>query len=519
MNALPGFQPLVPQIDPLPLRKVESHPLDTIHEDESSTKGNLNILEDILLRQSGLNRENLALWTSGLRLVYGDQKTFQRLWSIKRAGAEQDLPGYGQMKWLLPVPSLFHTKMCYLKIIHKAHWSGYQPAYTDTNEMPSTSTETGEVDKSTKSSKKRKQREYQESLSFLKMARDLWHRKRISHEKNNEFYALQDFIIHNFDSRVTAAFWKLICSEQNKSFTKLDDKELKDLVNARIKRMTAHSLGSFVKSIRKELLCPSAADESDPEYRNHKQLLQTIEPYLILKYGIKHGDLGYVRMALMRMAFYFNGSSSHKYGNLMLWWAHHTASGAAHPDLQRAILANSLINTTGRRNGFKEIDIYNEHLNGHLKETWNARKNSTFDFKYVIQYASLNAPYIQEIRHNIHKFFDIISNGKHSVKPVDEDLHMLAHSLRRCSFQQKDSMSSSREFIRPAVDMFQKGTTKLRDKIRSYNATLPCDDPNDDDDEGQYDDTANPNALAIEDEGHDIIVQPNGPIDEVLVDP
>ena len=535
-----------PVIDRLEPTRTISHPIDTVHESEDRIKGNLAILENILLGQCGLNRQkNRAVWEEGLRLIYGDQKTWARLWSIKKRGAEQEAPGYGQMKWLLPVPSLFHTRMCWLKVLHRTFWTGVQvPDPTVQNTEQSSSTKgRGRPSKGQTAPKT-----YNESPAYLKSAKDLWGRKRISHEKNNEFYALEEFIIHNFDSRITAAFWRCLFSKDPedrsdgserpnystagqpntegavdttpdgsntptngipKSWT---DKELDDEVAKRLENLKAKEFEQIVERIRRDVICRQPAKEEDPEYRNHMQFIQSVEPYLIMKHGIKYGDIGYISTALARMCFYFNGSSSHNYAQLMLWWAHHTASDAADEELQKAILANSLINTTGRKDGWKEIDIYNEHLNGEIKETWNARNNSSFNFGYALQYASLHAPTFQEIRQNLLRFYGITKSGRHVSKPAENDIRLYAHYIRKESFQQIKETgddTTSRQGIRPATDLFQEGSGKaMVEKIAKYNQALP----------DEIDVEGVVQALIDEDEGDTIGVQLDGPVvDEELL--
>jgi len=111
----------MPAIEKLPLRKTVSHSLRPIEVNESTTAGNLSILENIFQRQYRLERSSDTRGRN-IRLLYGDQKTWARLWSIKNAAAEYTTPGYGQMRWMLPIPALFHLKMNHLKIIHATHY-------------------------------------------------------------------------------------------------------------------------------------------------------------------------------------------------------------------------------------------------------------------------------------------------------------------------------------------------------------------------------------------------------------
>ena len=173
----------MPYIDRLQARKTNIHSLSPIDEDESSTRGNLNILQNVLLGQFGLSKgmECLPLWRNGLRLLYGDQKTWANLWGIRRAGCDQQTVGYGQMSWLLPIPALFHLRMNYLKIIHNTHW--------EANARPSAPAEDEEEDTQEPQRKRRKTKKdekesFMDSRSYLKDARDFWQRKDVGHQES-----------------------------------------------------------------------------------------------------------------------------------------------------------------------------------------------------------------------------------------------------------------------------------------------------------------------------------------------
>src|SRR5437763_13586125 len=80
----------------------------------------------------------------------------------------------------------------------------------------------------------------------------------------------------------------------------------------------------------------------DLELRNHVLFLQHTQTYLLLKYSIKHADLGLLRRAIDRCCLYFHGSGQSRYAYEMLYLQRLTSTSAATPELQRAILANGL---------------------------------------------------------------------------------------------------------------------------------------------------------------------------------
>ena len=77
----------MPEIDILQPRKTVHRPLGPIPHDESSNVGNLAILENIFKGQYCLPDH---AFKNKLRLVYSDQKTIQRLRTIKRRRQESE---------------------------------------------------------------------------------------------------------------------------------------------------------------------------------------------------------------------------------------------------------------------------------------------------------------------------------------------------------------------------------------------------------------------------------------------
>ena len=115
-----GHRPSMPSIDILPCRKTDHRPLGSIPHDESSNAGTLAVLENICRGQYRLQED---AFTNALLLIYGDQKTVQRIRTCKRRrrGAAR---AYDSLKWALPIPAFFHLKMNLLYMISNCHFGG-----------------------------------------------------------------------------------------------------------------------------------------------------------------------------------------------------------------------------------------------------------------------------------------------------------------------------------------------------------------------------------------------------------
>jgi hypothetical protein len=68
-----NLRPSMPQLDILPCTKTEHVTMGAIVEDEATETGNYQVLENIFLKQLGLDQQ--SAFQERLYLVYGDQKT------------------------------------------------------------------------------------------------------------------------------------------------------------------------------------------------------------------------------------------------------------------------------------------------------------------------------------------------------------------------------------------------------------------------------------------------------------
>ena len=157
--------PSIPVVDILPTQKTVHRSLGPIPHDESSNKGNIDVLTNIFQAQYKLPDD---VFHDRLFLVYGDQKTTQRIRTIKarRARSHQ---AFDSLRWVLPIPALFHIKMNYLYMISRTHFGIANDG----------------------------------SGASLHYAMNVWHRKGVSRHKA-DFYALEQLIIHSFQARICA---------------------------------------------------------------------------------------------------------------------------------------------------------------------------------------------------------------------------------------------------------------------------------------------------------------------------
>ncbi|KAJ3454502.1 hypothetical protein MRS44_013102 [Fusarium solani] len=392
-------------------RQKTSHAsLGPIPHDESTNVGNLNVLANIFEEQYKLPED---VFQERLFLIYGDQKTTQRIRTVKsrRSRSARAVDG---LRWALPVPALFHLRMNYLYMLSRVHFGA-----------------AGDGSKAT-----------------LYYAANLWIRKGIQ-KKKADFYSLEQLVIHSFQARICAIMWSTLAA--------LDLGRTESDIRNILRSYDTVQINELVDKIVESYIF-DARYTKNLEVRNHILFLQQSQNYLTMKHAIKHADLGLLLRSIRRSAVYFHGSGQHKYAYEMLYFLRLTTTEAASPELQRAIMANSLVNTVGADDSWYETDRLVEFHNGTLKTIFKDRRGSAITVKYLIENCALNTEFFRSLAENMESFLDMGHNGKHPDKSVARDIIIMAEALT-------DSGSISGTQRRPvnheAIDLFDAAAPRL----------------------------------------------------------
>lgn len=100
------------------------HPLATTDHDEGSAEGNRDVLDNLLLDQLNLPKEEINRL---LVIVGGDQSTVEKIRTLKKF-LEACPHGYSRYGWVLPLIQLWHMGWADLERILSTHWGGNQAA-------------------------------------------------------------------------------------------------------------------------------------------------------------------------------------------------------------------------------------------------------------------------------------------------------------------------------------------------------------------------------------------------------
>jgi hypothetical protein len=290
---------------------------------------------------------------------------------------------------------------------------------------------------------------------------NFWTRKKISKLKA-DFYALEQLIIHSFQARVCALLWNMLAqSGQGKDF--------KDIA----RMLATYDAGAFSRLLDRiiDSYGKHAPATDDEELRNHVLFLQHTQTYLLLKYSIKHADLGLLRRAIDRCCLYFHGSGQSRYAYEMLYLFRLTSTRAATPELQRAILANGLVNRQGKANSWYETDRLVEFHNGTLRQLLNAKRGSSLTLDYLLEHCALNTDLFATLAKQTESFFGIIRNSDHPEKSAELDVKVMA---QRLSHSGSIALHTGRTVKHNATDVLAAGAMRIAGKAISNFNRMAC---------------------------------------------
>jgi hypothetical protein len=418
--------PEFPAVERLPPRKTSNYGLGPITENEGTIDGTYAVIRNIFIDQLGYNPD--TDFDGPLRLVYGDQKTVSLIQVVKKEQKEATLP-YDRCNWLLPIPGLFHWRTNYMDMIHELY-SGTESAADETT--------------------------LHHNKNFLGCVQG----------HKSPFHHKEEVATRAFDARVTAKFYLLL-----RSFANEKDKDIQlstdEEIDHYIKNMTRASFRHIVEKIRDELFILAEQQSEniaklfpdrpiDFPFSTHAKVLQQIAIYKILKKAIKYADIGILRRIFALCCFLFHGSKKSKYAFLSLYMTWLTQTPAANPELQKAVLANGLVNIRGAEDSWFEIDRLNEFFNLQMKTLMATRRTSTLEVTPMFQQMALTASYCTELKAKLEAEFGEYSNGRHQIKDASMDIRNLAHEIARSDSIHKHTNGRDSRF--KPLDILSRGS-------------------------------------------------------------
>lgn len=452
----PSCRPTFPTIERLEPQTTTHRSLGPILENEGTLDGTLAVLNEVLFKH--LNLKEGSDFNDLLYLIYGDQKTVSLVLGIKHERREAGEP-HAQYSSVIPIPGLFHWRMNFIDMVHDLY-SG--------EECPSNGS-------------------------------TLQHNKHtLNYKMGNKspFHFKEEVALRAFEARVVGIFYSMLPGH-------VSPVERAD-IDTYIKQIHVTGILHKVDQIRQDIFsldCQSPPSGSnhpvDYELSAHAKFLQQMEVYKTLKLAIKRGDIGLIRRVFPQCSILFQGSSKKKYAELALYMAWLTQSRATDPELQKAILSNSLVNLNGKPDGFFETDRLNEFFNLQMKTIMATRRTSTMDVANLFQRTALSASYCTDLRGAIEAAFGEYSNIHHTDKDASRDVYELAQALHR---QRSTRLfSNGRESCLPGwpIDIYTKGSHMIPGAIQRFNTREIYGKPDPGDMDDDQDDMSGPTTTPI----------------------
>ena len=427
----PQFQ--LPDIErPLEPFQTESYPLSYMPYKESTCDGTQQVVEDIFEKQFEMNEEN-SQWTDCLRPVFGDALTAKMLQSLKAERSMESDP-YSELAWLLPVFGLWHLKLNYLRLLWEEHWGG--PDNPD-------------------------------DTSSLWTAHHYWYDNKPMDK--NQFFRLEDLVIHTWKANITAIMvqiWK-----EERIYDPNNSKYHIDEVTSFLESQTPESIAKLATEIMERICIGGSLDkptkERDEEWLNHVKFIRNVVPYLTLKAAIKHADIGMLRHAINDCCLVFAGSGKRwLYTRELFYYKWITDSPATEPQLQRAILYNSLVNRRGAKDSYFEIDRAVELLNAFIKQLRADRHTSSMHEKLLLGRYTQLIKFYERQQEKFKEAFTRGTNGYRGRKPLDDQLYLFARYLVESGVAKEGPSRISR--FNPK-DLMIVGSEQLPNKIRKFS--------------------------------------------------
>ncbi|KAJ7083313.1 hypothetical protein B0H15DRAFT_952006 [Mycena belliarum] len=432
------------------------HPLATSGKDEGTTAGNRDVLDDLILRQLGMEKSEVDKL---LIIVGGDQSTVEKLRTLQKFLGDCD-HGYARYGWVMPLIQLWHMGWADLERILSTHWG-----------RTATNSETGDMS----------------SFYFINTIL----KRKIKDVKRPDYYPTQNFIFDTLRAEIIDC-WKihLGTDDLNVYFT-ANPIDVEDLI-----KLARELVSLYLTTAASEMartgyeghkftvgdpwvtrnLDEDAMDVDKPEKeqpRGDAVLANTILRLRdsMLHYEFQHavsdGDIGRAMNVMAVWTFTFPGCGKNKYANELLEITCNFEYEYS-PELQDVTLDNWLCKLVKDGGVFFPMDQMQEHNIKLLKKASERRDTSFGDSFYqdIISYnirSFAKASEVMKFAVGIGK-----TGGKHKRKQKEAAMKELARALHE---RQLHKFRAGRDFGHRANDDFEAGYIKLEGGQEIYTRT------------------------------------------------
>ncbi|KAJ3541714.1 hypothetical protein NM688_g6046 [Phlebia brevispora] len=440
------------------LHRTKFYPLPTMHIDESSTTGNAEVITEIL-RELQIEVKK-PFFGSVVRIIAGDQLSIARLRGIilNRLGHDSFAMSF---LWAVFMPGLFHYKLALTHGIMDVH---YGKSNSPTNPG---------------------------SLSFHNTVLD---RKPIVLTSFPPFRVARDLIFASSYARTFVCFENATERSFDVYTAHPDDLTYDQLYEDCAKVVDKFANPKEVSKLR------NARKKEEKQFANSgttgprtagdmvfENAVLFLRDALVLREfcdAIKAGDSGRVILALKQIALMYRGMGRTKYAYEMFHLIHNFTYIWPEP-LKKVILDNWLVNTTGKENGFSEIDLLQEHLNFWTKVMCQSLPDiiiALILLEQVIyaahgsnaswEWLAMIAPCIHILRHlatQVHQDLGSRQGTKHASPELQRDINLLKESLQQHKVYEIQSGRIIDQEDAVVANVVSEGLKSLKEPLAEYN--------------------------------------------------
>ncbi|KAG9123668.1 hypothetical protein FRC07_014320 [Ceratobasidium sp. 392] len=434
------YRSLLDQIAPASPRKRELHrdqlrPLPTMHINESTVKGNIEICNAIF-KEAGFDTSNTE-FQRFVRLIAGDQLTVSRLRAIarNRMGHES---GYESFDWLVAITGLFHLKMAQAHGILETHLG-------DSN-----------------SSRNPVSLSYHQTLLFQKPL-----------PSPTPFQTIRDLIRVSLHGRILdclllvsgasdlaklatelSGLDSLAATEPSltRSFGRLRD--LAELIyNKYANRKEVYKLREARKQAKDNEMAGDVLFEDSVLF-----ICDALEFEEFIA-AIKAGDSGRIITTLKLWTLSLQANGRSKYAKEMLHLIHNLTHVWS-PGLCDIVLNNWVINPTSKPNSHVELDLVQEHLNFWIKNAYRAHGSSaSWEWLAII---SPCVDFLRTLARQFHRSLGDDQGVRHAMANQARSIEMLMQSLSSSEVHTvKPGQKRATGDGEPVIDVLSAGMQKL----------------------------------------------------------
>ncbi|KAI0038909.1 hypothetical protein FA95DRAFT_1550988 [Auriscalpium vulgare] len=391
-------------------RVTRLHPMATTDFNEGNTAENGRVLDDMMLSQLGLPKEEVDKL---LVIVGGDQSTVEKLRTLKKFLASCP-HGYARYGWVLPLIQLWHMGWADLERVLSTHWGKSQAS--DVSTFKSTNIVMG---------------------------------RKVQNVKRPDYYPAQHLVFDNLKVEILECWRQQLGASdlaQHFSSNNVAFEDLLPIADQLVQRFfsnDAYELALMAPDVAAEFLPvgeawtsapPSAAKKNAKEFRGDQVfangVLRRRDSMLQMEfqYGLADGDMGRAFHVMKIWTFTFAGSGKSKYANELLELACNFEFEYSLA-LQLAIMNNWLCNLSGLEGCWFPMDLLQEKNIKQLKKM-STRRDASFGGAFFQDVVSLNIRAFLGAIRSVRTSFKLgAKGGSHQRKKKEAAEKELARSI------------------------------------------------------------------------------------------